>query len=589
MRLPHVCVLLALLLVGGCVLKEKPPATDTSATIEDQDVVEETPDSGTGIIMPCPIPHVTDGRFTGWPEQTGCKEWQAPPLEGVYGDLYLHYEAMRLHVLNDWHHRDENIPTSWYNLFQITTGGGAQQWDVRVFGDGKIEVLLGGEKYGQFAQGAYGFGASPRYNQPHTIFEFQLSGVLPGPIAVSEQDPGPGKWETPEQALKKEPTSFSGVLQQGGGVTDGKAHNLPVIVAITPPASEPKQPLVITGSNLGNEEGQALFAGGAVTITSWDDGEVRAIAPMLPGKMQVRVVRSDGAASNILPFTVLCINDCGGKVCGLGSCGIACGTCAGADACSDGGQCVCQPQCALPGGGKKACGDDGCGGSCGACQADQVCGDGACKPKPPECVPKCAGKSCDADGCGGVCGQCKVGQWCDKGVCACKPDCAGKHCGDDGCGGLCGQCGVVQACVGGLCSCKPSCAGKQCGKDGCGGACGPCAAGLTCTGVTCCKPDCSGKSCGWDGCSGSCGGCGAGQHCVLGKCVCAPVCNGKVCGPDGCGGSCGACKHGSCDAAGKCACTPQCKDKGCGDDGCGGACGTCDPGEQCKKGTCTST
>ncbi len=581
MALSVVCCLL----LCGCVMKKKPAGGDDDTEEQAKDVVV-VPDVSKPAPMPCPIMPTVDGRFTGWPGQTACAEWNIEPLKGVYGDLYIHYTGQKLHMLNDWHLRAADIPSDWYNLFEISTGDGQQQWDVRVYRNGKIDVLLNGKPYGKFAKGAYGFGLSPKHNQPHTMFEFALSGVAHGEIKVVEKDPSPGKWETPEQALRKEPKSFSGVLRKGGGTDGLSADHFPIIVAIIPRSAPPATKIEIIGSNLGVEDGDVKFASKMVTVTQWDDDSVQAIVPELVGDQQVVLMRADGQFTNSLLFHVDCVEDCSGRECGPGTCGGSCGKCGLADQCNELGKCVCQPLCTGPTMSKLECGMDGCGGVCGTCPADKMCKVGVCVLKPPACKPDCHNKTCGPDGCGGSCGSCTAKTWCKGGICVCLPQCKGKQCGADGCGGVCGDCGSGAVCDKSKCVCQPKCDAKTCGADGCGGSCGTCPGGDSCVVSTCCAPKCAGKQCGWDGCGGSCGTCTAGKYCLQGKCACQPKCNGKVCGADGCGGSCGDCKVGVCQTDGSCLCTANCKDKACGDDGCGGSCGQCDPGEKCSNGNC---
>jgi hypothetical protein len=588
-RLVVTGIVLSLLAVSGCVLKKKAKPTEEDIADDAADTtVADAPDTSSHSAIPCPIPHTVDGRFTGWPSQSACAEWNVAPLKGVYGDLYLHYDGSKLHLLNDWHLRTTTIPVDWYNLFEIVTGNGSQQWQIRVYADSRIEVLLNGDTYKLFADGGYGFGRSPTHNQPHTMFELSLAGVAPGEIQVSEQDPGPGKWETPEKALKKEPTSFSGVLQQGGGITEASAGDEPIITSIVPLTAAPGVKVAINGTNLGPEEGQIRFAGAMVTVTDWDDDLVHVLVPEQSGTGLVGARRTDGIDSNELPFEIACVQDCSGKECGAGSCGGSCGVCNGNKVCGATGKCACAPACTLGTAAQKECGGDGCGGMCGMCVGGKVCIAASCVPKPPACKPQCDGKTCGLDGCGGQCGTCKSDQYCNGGNCLCLPLCIGKQCGGDGCGGTCGTCASNQTCDKGACKCEPDCGTKKCGKDGCGGTCGTCPAKQACSGFQCCAPQCAGKQCGFDGCAGWCGTCLSGEYCLAGKCTCQPKCNAKVCGADGCGGVCGSCGKGTCQADGSCLCVVNCKDKGCGNDSCGGSCGTCDSGETCSNGNCTS-
>lgn len=110
--------------------------------------------------------HVVDGQFTG-------DEWRdAERLEGLFTDVYVDYHEGRLYFLNDWRANVEGIRPDCFNYFQIRVG---ETWfDLRVYGDGHVEVERNGEPASVGAEGAYGFGPSPTQARPHTIYEFSL-------------------------------------------------------------------------------------------------------------------------------------------------------------------------------------------------------------------------------------------------------------------------------------------------------------------------------------------------------------------------------------------------------------------------------
>ncbi|HJL15626.1 MAG TPA: hypothetical protein RMH99_08225 [Sandaracinaceae bacterium LLY-WYZ-13_1] len=110
--------------------------------------------------------HEVDGRFTGdeWAETTR--------LEGLFTDVYMDYRGGRLYFLNDWRANDEGITPDCFNYFQIRFG---EDWlDLRVYGDGHVEVTKNDRPVEIAASGAYGFGPSPTQAEPHTIYEFSL-------------------------------------------------------------------------------------------------------------------------------------------------------------------------------------------------------------------------------------------------------------------------------------------------------------------------------------------------------------------------------------------------------------------------------
>ncbi len=141
----------------------------------------------------------------------------------------MRLEGQRLHVLNDWFLRDvgPSAPKQ-YNLFQFSTGGGKQNWQVKVFGDGHCEVVRDGKGFGAI-KGASGFHASPNVWKLHTIYEFLLGSdsdaVMPGPVVFKNKDPnnngfaggcGTGGGGSDDDWLVEEPIVFSADLQPDG-------------------------------------------------------------------------------------------------------------------------------------------------------------------------------------------------------------------------------------------------------------------------------------------------------------------------------------------------------------------------------------
>jgi hypothetical protein len=100
---------------------------------------------------------------------------------------------------------------------------------------------------------------------------------------------------------------------------------------------------------------------------------------------------------------------------------------------------LCVPQC-----GGRNCGLDTCGGSCGRCPVSQTCTAGVCR-APQQCIPDCTGKQCGPDECGGTCtNRCLPGQSCSAaGQCVpgsvCTPNCGTRTCGSNGCGEFGGE------------------------------------------------------------------------------------------------------------------------------------------------------
>ena len=207
--------------------------------------------SGPDVLEPeCPAAPTVDGRFTGWPGDSKCPEYVAAPAVGVYGDLYVRFQEGRVYVLNDWHLRDD-APTEpgWYNLFQLTTGNGAEHWVIRVYGDQTIEVERNGESIDvkHTAEGASGFHASPTNGTHHAIFEFSLP-VMAGKATVSRHDPGPGGAASAEDALVEEPTMVTGILSAVGSSV--RVTDEPVLWKLVPNVGLAKTPVQLRVANL---------------------------------------------------------------------------------------------------------------------------------------------------------------------------------------------------------------------------------------------------------------------------------------------------------------------------------------------------
>jgi hypothetical protein len=149
------------------------------------------------------VPHVVDGAFTG-------TEWDhATTLEGLFTDVYMDYRDGRLYFLNDWRANQEGIRSDCFNYFQVRIGG---EWiDLRVYGDGQVQVRRGDMPVAIGADGAYGFGPSPDQAEPHTIYEFSLAVDVPD-IVVCCIDP---LVESSCERLTREPMAVS--LRVSGG------------------------------------------------------------------------------------------------------------------------------------------------------------------------------------------------------------------------------------------------------------------------------------------------------------------------------------------------------------------------------------
>ncbi len=151
------------------------------------------------------VPHVVDGRFSGG-------EWDdATRLEGLFTDVYMDYQGGRLYFLNDWRANQQGIRDDCSNYFQVRIG--ADWIDLRVFGDGRVEVRRDEVPVPIRAEGAYAFAPSPDYPQPHTIYEFSLVVDVPD-VVICCLDP---LLEASCQQLTEEPMAVS--LRVSGGAT----------------------------------------------------------------------------------------------------------------------------------------------------------------------------------------------------------------------------------------------------------------------------------------------------------------------------------------------------------------------------------
>ncbi len=111
--------------------------------------------------------HVIDGAFTG-------DEWEgATRVEGLFTDVYVDFRGGRLYFLNDWRANVHGIGPACCNYFVL--GVGEEQLELRVYGNGEVEVRRDGVVIEHDAEGAYGFGPSPRVAEPHTIYEFSIA------------------------------------------------------------------------------------------------------------------------------------------------------------------------------------------------------------------------------------------------------------------------------------------------------------------------------------------------------------------------------------------------------------------------------
>ena len=572
--------------VGDDRAAEADPVTDTAVTAEvdavgfKQDIKPDSKADAKDVVTCNAWNTVIDGDFS--PHEWDC----AKPMTGMYSFLYVRLEGSNLHVLNDWHLRDDQpVSANMYNLFLFSTGNGAQTWDIRVYGDGHVTTLLNGKPYTAIA-GAAGFHASPLVAEPHTIFEFSLAGVLPGNFAMSEKDPGKGSTiagksvglddpiagsDDPDGALVAEPTGFVGTLSEDGTVVQEQVDG-PVLVALTPTKVGPDAEVTVLAMHLGKTMGELDADAVAVKVLAWSDGGVTFLAPVKQGKLEL-VAWVDGKASNTLVLEVQgalpldCVGLTLGRLCDDSL------ACTVDDACDAAAACVGKLNCA-PGQSiceQAICGADGkCainvldGAPCSdgnACTLGDVCKGSACVPG--NAVNCEDGNPCTLDSCKGSAGcvnaaqtgmACNDGNACTSGdACSSTAACLGKTpvpCGD---GNACtaDSCHPIQGCKSVPMPANTDCSdGDVCTKgDACGdGACKGKAPELPAA-PPCWKSVChpqtaavtqiplTGTGCG-DGLE-----CTKNDTCVGGKCVGQPILcdDGNPCTTDACNPGTGQC------------------------------------------------
>jgi hypothetical protein len=162
-------------------------------------------------------PHTVDGAFTDWDEGKDKFEWfDVKAAPGMYTYFYADFDGEYLWMLNDWFYNGEDIDPDCYNQFNAWTANGAEQWEVRAYGDQHVEVKKNGEpvdtKDGK-VKGGFTYAASPNRKDPHTIYEIRVP-AGEGQWGVQLHDPGP---TFGCKTIESESTGMQG--QSGGGST----------------------------------------------------------------------------------------------------------------------------------------------------------------------------------------------------------------------------------------------------------------------------------------------------------------------------------------------------------------------------------
>lgn len=334
----------------------------------------------------------------------GEHEWSCHvPVVGQFGIFYMHYSNGVLRVLNDWLMRDDQpICAGMFNKFEMSTGNGRQHWEIRVFGDSTIQVLLNGLPY-EVANGGYHYGPSPNEAKPHAMFEFRL-GVMGNTTTTSVQegvykmvghDPASATLigtktvttveaagveveastvvagcDDPEAANITEPTVFSGVL---GSAMHGQSTDPVQLVMLSPGYAAPKMNVRVVARS---PEAPVVTIGGMeAQVLHWDaDGFDFIVPASATGVVAVRA-HVAGVTSNPLYLTVLtqgtpavCTN---GSPCDDGL------ACTQGDVCNN-GKCVGHAVCPAPPGAAPECVMGACDetGACAWQPEEGTCDDG---------------------------------------------------------------------------------------------------------------------------------------------------------------------------------------------------------------------
>lgn len=182
--------------------------------------------------------HTADGAFNDWTPESKEHEWfDVKPARGMYSYFYADFDGANLWLMNDWFFSGEKISPDCYNQFGVWTGGGRDQWDIRAYGNKRVEVRKNGvllEDKTSGVEGGYAFAASPNDATAHTLYELKIP-ATPGAWGVQLHDPGPTF--NCNQRMG-DPSPLQGGLNEGAG--GSSVERAPVTVPSAPAASSPK-------------------------------------------------------------------------------------------------------------------------------------------------------------------------------------------------------------------------------------------------------------------------------------------------------------------------------------------------------------
>ncbi len=183
--------------------------------------------------------HTADGAFNDWTPEAKDYEWfDVKAARGMYSYFYADFDGANLWLLNDWFFSGEKISPDCYNQFGVWTGNGRERWDIRAYGNKKIEVRKNGELLDDKAsgvEGGYSFGPSPNEASPHTLYELKIP-ATPGTWGVQLHDPGPTFSCSQRMG---DPSPLQGGLTSEGA-SGSTVERAPLAVPEAPTASSPK-------------------------------------------------------------------------------------------------------------------------------------------------------------------------------------------------------------------------------------------------------------------------------------------------------------------------------------------------------------
>jgi hypothetical protein len=213
--------------------------------------------------------HTADGEFTDWEE--GADEFEyfdVTAAQGMYSHFYADYDGERLWLLNDWFYNGDDIDPDCYNQFGVWTGGGTQRWDIRAFGDQRIEVRLNGELLASDdarVTGGYGHVGSPNDPDPHTVYEISIA-TEPGAWGVQLHDPGP---TFSCHQLETDPTNYNGASMTDTTMIDPtQAPTMPPLPVITSQRIDTATPTLLWGAQ---DNAPSQFTAYVIEVSTGDD------------------------------------------------------------------------------------------------------------------------------------------------------------------------------------------------------------------------------------------------------------------------------------------------------------------------------